>query len=411
MKVAAKGDARVELGGQLQQPLLPHPVDLVEREQQRRLAALQLAEDALDVLVDALGGVDHQQHLVGIAGAAPGRLHHGPVEAAARREDARRIDEDELARALDGDAAQRRARGLHLAADDGDLGAHQRVDERGLAGIGCADHGDEAAAGLARPCLGLGLASGSSRSQDDIGATLPHALAREQRGGGGLLGGALAGALATRGLAALDAHLGGEARGMVRPLAVDLHVGRQLQALALRPLLQQRFGVGGLRRRAADPARPSACARRRGPSRSRPPGRWRPAAPRRRRRGWSPCRGRRSRPPRRSAPGTARGRARAPPPRRCARAPAGCRAGPARLRWRWDRPPTAARRWRGPARGRPGTPAARCRGACPGLADAGVGQRLLQQVAAAEMVAEAGLQLLVFAGRRHDCRTDLTGRG
>ena len=45
------------------------------------------------------------------------------------------------------------------------------------------------------------------------------------------------------------------------------------------------------------------------------------------------------------------------------------------------------------------------------LAHAGVGERLLQQVAAAERVAEAGLQILVFAGRRHGFCTDLTEQG
>ena len=44
------------------------------------------------------------------------------------------------------DAAHRHARGLHLGADDGDLRADQRVDERGLAGIGRADDGAKAAA-------------------------------------------------------------------------------------------------------------------------------------------------------------------------------------------------------------------------------------------------------------------------
>ena len=85
-------------------------------------------------------------HLIGIAGPAPGRIHHRPVEPPARREDAGRVDEHELAGAHDGDAAQRRARRLHLAVDDRDLGADQRIDQRRLAGVRRADHGDEAAA-------------------------------------------------------------------------------------------------------------------------------------------------------------------------------------------------------------------------------------------------------------------------
>ena len=46
-----------------------------------------------------------------------------------------------------------------------------------------------------------------SASVSGIGAALPHALARQQHGGSRLLGRPLAGALAARGLAALDAHL------------------------------------------------------------------------------------------------------------------------------------------------------------------------------------------------------------
>ena len=107
-----------------------------------------------DVLVDALGRIDQQHDDVGVAGAAPGRLHHGPVEPAARGEDAGRVDEHELARALDGDAAQRHARRLHLVADDRDLGPDQGIDQRRLAGVGRADDGDEAAAGLGRAGAG-----------------------------------------------------------------------------------------------------------------------------------------------------------------------------------------------------------------------------------------------------------------
>ena len=47
---------------------------------------------------------------------------------------------------LDDDAADQRARGLHLARDDGDLGPDQRIDQRGLADIGRADQRDETAA-------------------------------------------------------------------------------------------------------------------------------------------------------------------------------------------------------------------------------------------------------------------------
>ena len=77
---------RIEIARQLQQPLLLHPIDLVECEQHRRRRALEPAQDALDILVDALGRIDHQQHLVRVVRPAPRRIHHRPVEAAARLE-------------------------------------------------------------------------------------------------------------------------------------------------------------------------------------------------------------------------------------------------------------------------------------------------------------------------------------
>ena len=97
--------------------------------------------------------------------------------------DARRVDEDELRVALDRDAADQRARGLHLVRDDRDLGADQRVDQRRLAGIGRADQRDEAAARSRLPCR--------AGARSAIGASDRNALARQHGGGRRLLGGAL----------------------------------------------------------------------------------------------------------------------------------------------------------------------------------------------------------------------------
>ena len=90
----------------------------------------------------SISSADH----VGVVRAAPGGRHHGAVEPPLRREDAGRVDEDDLRVALDRDAAHERARRLHLVRDDRDLGADQRVDQRRLAGIRRADQRDEAAA-------------------------------------------------------------------------------------------------------------------------------------------------------------------------------------------------------------------------------------------------------------------------
>ena len=94
-----------------------------------------------------------------------------------RRKDAGRVDEDELRLAFERDAADERARGLHLARDDGDLGADQRVEQRRFAGIGRADQRDEAAARV-------GVSCPSSMIDGDADP-------RQHGGGGGLLGGAL----------------------------------------------------------------------------------------------------------------------------------------------------------------------------------------------------------------------------
>src|SRR5215475_628723 len=82
-----------------------------------------------------------------------------------------------------------------------------------------------------------------------IGASA-HTFAGEKGRGRRLLGGALAGALATGRFGALDANFGREAGRVIGSLARHLHVLRQLEALALGPLLQCRLGVGGLGRRA-----------------------------------------------------------------------------------------------------------------------------------------------------------------
>src|SRR5215510_2142341 len=80
----------------------------------------------------------------------------------------------------------------------------------------------------------------------------PSAYAFAGEGGHGccLLGGALAGAFATGRFGALDANLGREAGRVIGSLARHLHILWQLEALALGPLLQCRLGIGGLGRRA-----------------------------------------------------------------------------------------------------------------------------------------------------------------
>ena len=86
----------------------------------------QPAEDGLDFGVDAFMGIDEQGGHIGVAGAAPGRSHHGPVEPAFRREDSRRIDKDDLGRAFESNPAHRAARCLNLAGNDRDFRSNER---------------------------------------------------------------------------------------------------------------------------------------------------------------------------------------------------------------------------------------------------------------------------------------------
>ena len=65
---------------------------------------IETGDDALDLAVEAIGGIDDQQDEVGVAGAAPGRRDHRPVEPAAWLEDAGRVDQQDLRAVLDRDA-------------------------------------------------------------------------------------------------------------------------------------------------------------------------------------------------------------------------------------------------------------------------------------------------------------------
>ena len=73
------------------------------------------------IIADPARGIDQQHGLVGVLGSGPGRRDHRPVEPPPRREDAGRVDKDDLRLALDRDAEQPGARGLHLGRDDREL--------------------------------------------------------------------------------------------------------------------------------------------------------------------------------------------------------------------------------------------------------------------------------------------------
>ncbi len=110
-------------------------------------ARLKRSDHRVHFCGDLGGCVDHQQDQVGVLGAVPGCRDHGPVEPPPGLEDARRVDQQDLRLALDGDAHQPCAGRLRLGADDRDLLSDQRVDQRRLARVRRADDGDETGAG------------------------------------------------------------------------------------------------------------------------------------------------------------------------------------------------------------------------------------------------------------------------
>src|SRR5450755_3280522 len=85
---------------------------------------------------------------------------------------------------------------------------------------------------------------GCSADISAISGRLPNPLAHEHGERCRLLGGAFVGSLPALGRNAVDLHLGGEFRRVVRPFAGDLEITRQRQTPPLRPFLQHGFGVG-----------------------------------------------------------------------------------------------------------------------------------------------------------------------
>ena len=171
-----------ESGSQLQQSAAVDEVDLVQHDRHRPPQRRRSVDDELRPVVDAAPRIDHQRHRVGAPRALPGGAHHRAVEAAARREHPRGVHEHDLRRAADGDAEHPVAGGLRFRGDDGNLGSDQAVEERGLAGVGRAEEGDETAA-LRFPAGGRGGVRRRHRRARRRGEPLPRLAASVRRRG------------------------------------------------------------------------------------------------------------------------------------------------------------------------------------------------------------------------------------
>jgi hypothetical protein len=100
---------------------------------------LQFPEDGVRLFIEALAGVEQHAYQIGVMCAAPRRRYHGAIQPPFRQKNTGRIDQNDLSVVFDHDAADQRARGLHLARDNRYLGADERVDQRGFADVGSAD--------------------------------------------------------------------------------------------------------------------------------------------------------------------------------------------------------------------------------------------------------------------------------
>ena len=141
-----EGEHAIEPRGEFEKLWRFDRIDLVEDKNFLGGDLRQPRQNGLDLGIDASMRIDKQRGRVGIAGTAPGGRHHGPVEPAFRREYARRIDENDLCLAFQGNPAHGAPRRLNLARNDRDLRSNEPIDQRRFAGVRGADKGDEAAA-------------------------------------------------------------------------------------------------------------------------------------------------------------------------------------------------------------------------------------------------------------------------
>ena len=227
MKVRSKATRSIGLLGERQQRFGLHPVDLVE-DQHLRLAAQSRACRACASASPLMPRSASISTSTTSASLAPPQavVDHRLVEPAARLEDARRVDEDDLRVVVRGDAAHDGARRLHLVGDDRDLRADQPVDQRRLAGVRRADQRDEAGAGGSGRLPAFRLTVRSS--------ACVHTPSRSRKAvGGGLLGRALGAPAARAGWKPPTLHADGEAAGRGPAPRGSRSIGRRAQRVLM----------------------------------------------------------------------------------------------------------------------------------------------------------------------------------
>ena len=145
-----EGDNGVEpvvyfaVGGDHRQQVLLflHGVDLVDAQHHRKLFLLNAPQQNALRLAHMGDGLHQQQRALHGAETFPHHLHHVVAQTAAGLVQARRVQQHELGVAPVHHAVDAVAGGLGLLGYNGDLFAHQRVGQAGLAHIGPSAHGD-----------------------------------------------------------------------------------------------------------------------------------------------------------------------------------------------------------------------------------------------------------------------------
>ena len=110
-----------QLRSQREQAVTAHQIDFVQRQDRPAPPISEMVENAPDIRTDPARRIDQQHGLIGIFGTRPGRRDHRPIEPPAWRKDARRVDVNDLRRALDRDPEQPCARRLRFRRDDGEF--------------------------------------------------------------------------------------------------------------------------------------------------------------------------------------------------------------------------------------------------------------------------------------------------
>ena len=116
-----KPDVPVIALDERQQGLLGDEVDLVQREDPRRIDLPNHVHHEAIATAARLAGVDDRQHDIDFAQRLQRGVHHAHVQTMQRPMHAGRIDEDDLSLGVIAHAGDAIARGLRLVGDDGEL--------------------------------------------------------------------------------------------------------------------------------------------------------------------------------------------------------------------------------------------------------------------------------------------------